>query len=65
MVVYRVPDLISIYIVMTDVDVVAGHCKLLLMMIPTTMQQQQQQLLQDSNFRAGSITQGINFVPDF
>jgi hypothetical protein len=51
---------------MTDVHVVAGHCKLLLMMIPTTMQQQQQQqLLQDSNFRAGSITQGINFVPDF
>jgi hypothetical protein len=53
---------------MTDVHVVAGHCKLLLMMISTTMQQQQQQqqqLLQDSNFRAGSITQGINFVPDF
>jgi hypothetical protein len=49
---------------MTDVHVVAGHCKLLLMMIPTTMQQQQQ-LLQDSNFRAGSITQGINFVPHF
>jgi len=43
---------------MTDVHVVAGHCKLLLMMIPTTMQQQQQ-LLQDSNFRAGSITQDI------
>jgi hypothetical protein len=41
---------------MTDVHVVAGHCKLLLMMIPTTTQQQ---LLQDSNFRAGSITQEI------
>jgi hypothetical protein len=51
---------------MTDVHVVPGHCKLLLLMISTTMQQQQQQqLLQDSNFRAGSITQGINFVPDF
>jgi hypothetical protein len=50
---------------MTDVHVVAGHCKLLLLMIPTTMHQQQQQLLQDLNFRAGSITQGINFVPDF
>ncbi|CAM6012760.1 unnamed protein product [Sphagnum balticum] len=43
---------------MTDVHVVAGHCKLQLMMISTTMQQQQQ-LLQDSNFRAGPITQEI------
>jgi hypothetical protein len=51
---------------MTNVHVVPGHCKLLLMIVSRTMQQQQQQqLLQDSNFRAGSITQGINFVPDF